>query len=154
MCELQSARHGGSPCPKLIDFRWCGSARNACKAGYFRSMVNFRWQNVNCWWSMVNGQQSIVDGKWHQLRWHLSLHTSFFQLLEQEDHKLNHKTWKVSTINVISHHISFLETICNFQNIWFRLFLSKCFFPDGDQPAELQDTLHNQHGKRQRWKHA
>ena len=36
----------------------------------------------------------------------------------------------------------------------FDLFLSKCFFPDGDQPAELQDTLHNQHGKRQRCKHA
>jgi len=33
---VQTARHGGSACPKLIDFRWCGSARNACKAGYFR----------------------------------------------------------------------------------------------------------------------
>jgi len=33
---VQTARHGGSPCPKLIDFRWCGSARNACKSGYFR----------------------------------------------------------------------------------------------------------------------
>jgi len=33
---VQTARHGGSPCPKLSDFRWCGSARNACKSGYFR----------------------------------------------------------------------------------------------------------------------
>jgi len=33
---VQTARHGGSPCPKLMDFRWCGSARNACKSGYFR----------------------------------------------------------------------------------------------------------------------
>ena len=31
----QTARHGGSPCPALIDYRWCGSARN-CKAGYFK----------------------------------------------------------------------------------------------------------------------
>ena len=31
----QSARGGGTPCPALIDYRWCGSARN-CKAGYFK----------------------------------------------------------------------------------------------------------------------
>ena len=35
----QSARGGGTPCPALIDYRWCGSARN-CKAGYFK------------WWSL------------------------------------------------------------------------------------------------------
>jgi len=28
-------RHGGATCPKLEEFRWCGSARN-CKTGYFR----------------------------------------------------------------------------------------------------------------------
>jgi len=33
---VQTARHGGSPCPNLVDYRWCGSARNACKSGYFR----------------------------------------------------------------------------------------------------------------------
>jgi len=32
----QGARGGGTPCPALIDYRWCGSARNSCKAGYFK----------------------------------------------------------------------------------------------------------------------
>ena len=43
---LQIARHGGSPCPKLIDFRWCGSARNACKSGYFRFCFEYRWSSA------------------------------------------------------------------------------------------------------------
>ena len=42
----QIARHGGSPCPKLIDFRWCGSARNACKSGYFRFCFEYRWSSA------------------------------------------------------------------------------------------------------------
>merc|ERR1719500_525691 len=31
---LQRPAHGGLPCPALVDYKWCGSARN-CKTGYF-----------------------------------------------------------------------------------------------------------------------
>ena len=44
---MQTARHGGSPCPKLVDYRWCGSARNACKSGYFRSTT--AWTIYHFW---------------------------------------------------------------------------------------------------------
>jgi len=31
---VQRPARGGLPCPALVDFKWCGSARN-CKTGYF-----------------------------------------------------------------------------------------------------------------------
>jgi len=31
---IKHPRHGGTPCPKLKEFKWCGSARN-CNSGYF-----------------------------------------------------------------------------------------------------------------------
>merc|ERR1712130_64900 len=31
---VQRPVHGGVPCPALVDYKWCGSARN-CKTGYF-----------------------------------------------------------------------------------------------------------------------
>jgi len=31
---IKHPRHGGTPCPKLRDYKWCGSARN-CNSGYF-----------------------------------------------------------------------------------------------------------------------
>ncbi|XP_023324329.1 uncharacterized protein LOC111698276 [Eurytemora carolleeae] len=31
---LKHPRHGGTPCPKLRDYKWCGSARN-CNSRYF-----------------------------------------------------------------------------------------------------------------------
>jgi len=31
---VQRPAHGGLPCPALVDYKWCGSARN-CKTGYF-----------------------------------------------------------------------------------------------------------------------
>jgi len=32
---VQRPAHGGLPCPALVDYKWCGSARN-CKTGYFK----------------------------------------------------------------------------------------------------------------------
>ena len=85
----QSARGGGTPCPALIDYRWCGSARN-CKAGYFK------------WWSPTTktiqmphfGFHSTVKG--HQsigYIWQLGVHMT-----------LNDTHWRVRYDNVIAGH--------------------------------------------------
>ena len=65
----QSARGGGTPCPALIDYRWCGSARN-CKAGYFKWWI-FNYcirHTTNCEWVENNNWECLTNGPtWHPI---------------------------------------------------------------------------------------